>query len=146
MAVVPDPHHKQEEFTTLLTQESPPSLEKAIDYFNAFFRNDLVRLCLWTRKKGDGFVVLPGMEAPRNSKAPLVSEAASVLWWHFFHDEGWERMHRCRLCRKWIVAKGRNKVIRYCRRGCSSDKYWTWKRRHQSPKFGKRKKHKKGVQ
>lgn len=144
-AVVPDLHRSKEEFTTIMTQGSPPSLKKAIEYFNDFFPHDPVRLCLWSRKHGNKIIVRPGMVPPKNSRYPHMAEAASILWWHFFHDEGWERMHRCQVCPKWIVARGRNKIKRYCS-DCGSDSYWTWERRHKSPKFGKRKKHKKGVQ
>jgi hypothetical protein len=130
--VVADPQPKLKEGTTILTRGLPLSLETAIELFNFSFENALVRLCLWPPKKGYELEVLPGMDIPRDSKAPLRAHVAIALWWHFFREEGWKRMHRCQVCRNWIVARGRNKVICYCSPGCTW-KHWDWKQRGNHP-------------
>lgn len=147
--VVPDPLYKPDtEHTTILGRVSPPSLETAVDRFNMYFAHDPVRLCLWPPAKGYDLEVLPGFEAPKESKAPRTAMTAAFLWWHFFHDEGWKRVHRCQECRKWIVARGRNKVIRFCSPDCTW-KHWNWKQRENHPNranaIGARKR-KKGIQ
>jgi hypothetical protein len=142
--VVADSTPEPDEYTTILTRRSP-SLESAINLFNFDARNVPVRLSLSLPRKGDKREVLPIISPQLDSTAPDTAWSAILLWWFFFHEKGWKRMHRCRVCKKWIVARARNMVMRYCPT-CSPDKYWTWKQRITSPNYGKRKNPRKGVQ
>lgn len=112
------------------------SFTKAIEMFHSSFKRPAVLLHV------DGDMTNAGLEFTIGAKLPGRWEsssdgAAAMLWAYFFFGSGWKRLKRCQVCAAWIVAKAKNKIVRFCPK-CDRWKYWSYERRLHSPNFRRR--------
>jgi len=117
------------------TQASPPSLEAAVSAFNYGFKKVPVRLVVQFNPRTDQ--PTPGLMAEHDARKAV----AAQLWLHFFHDQGWQRLAQCWVCRGWFVDEGKNHRGKFCSkgRGGCTDKWWDRERRNEHAASGKAK-------
>jgi hypothetical protein len=126
------------------SRPSKAQWEQAMKLFHSSFK----KFAVWpylvlVGNDEHSYEVWTEFQVPAHQENPFVTMAAR-LWIHFFHEKGWQRMKRCQVCGAWIVARSKNKIVRFCSK-CNRWKYWSWERRVNSPNFRRRQPRTRGI-
>lgn len=110
-----------------LSTERYPDPLFAINHFNDLAKKHPVTLQVSVSKTESGQLIT----SPTHTGDTLTANMLILLWECYFQGNGYERLKRCPVCKKWFVDETKNKSQIYCTNHCGN-LWWDRPRRKEA--------------